>query len=219
MDAAAALLNDTEKQVFTYVAQLPYLKIALKELREWMELSNAPVTNKTSAVITVPIGTTVVGFATSPALPSDLVEIQEVWERKSSDSSFIPMVRREFLSHVLDGETVTQFQIWAWKNNTIELPEASVAIELKLDYIQNLFTNIIDQNSKISVVNCESFLSFRTASLCAEFIGENESRAQKLDAHAQAALERREGIDSKGKQQIATRHRPFRASFKSRGLC
>ena len=49
------------------------------------------------------------------------------------------------------------------------------------------------------------------------FIGENETRAMVLDAQAERAMDRLLGINNKGRQQIMTRHRPFRASWKARG--
>jgi hypothetical protein len=220
MDSAAALLNDAQKQVYTYAAQIPYLKIALKELREWMELSNAPITDKVTTILNIPAGTLVVGFATTPALPVDLIEIQELWERQADSESeaWVPMVRKEFLPHYLDGQDTNRFQIWAWNNNQIELLASNIENDLKLDYIRTLFTSVVDQNSTIGMINCDSFLHYRIAALCAEFTGENMTRAQSLNQQAQSALDRLVGIDSKGKQQISTRHRPFRATFKSRGL-
>jgi hypothetical protein len=67
------------------------------------------------------------------------------------------------------------------------------------------------------MINSRSYLSYKTAALCAMFIGENESRAKILNDQADEAMERLEGISNKGRQQIMTRHRPFRAAYKSRG--
>jgi hypothetical protein len=60
-------------------------------------------------------------------------------------------------------------------------------------------------------------LSYKTAALLSQFIGENESRAQLLNGEAELAVERMASIDNKGRQQMSTRHRPFRASYKARG--
>ena len=126
MDSAAALLNDTQKQIYTYIVQIPYLKIALKELREWFELSNSPVTDEVSTILNIPAGTTSIGFSpetpgAGPYLPNDLVEIQELWERNTNVEPFVPMVRKEFIPHYLEDEQTSRFQIWAWNNNAIEL--------------------------------------------------------------------------------------------------
>jgi len=220
MDSAAALLNDTAKDVYTYTVQLPYLKMALKELRELFELSNAPVTNETSAVIPVDAGITAVGFDTAlPArLPSNLVEIQQLWERQRNSDPFIPMTKKEYLPHYLEGQETNRFLIWAWISNEIRLLSADGDNDLKIDYIKTLFTAVTDQNSIIGVINAESFLHFRTAALIAQFIMENKARADELNGNALLAIDRVTGIESKAKQAITTRHRPFRASFKSRGL-
>jgi hypothetical protein len=218
MNSAAALLNDTAKDVYTFTVQLPYLQIALKELRELFELSNAPVTNETSAVIPVDSGTTVIGFNTTPALPSNLVEIQQLWERQRNSDPFIPMTKKEYLPHYLEGQETNRFLIWAWIANEIRLLPADGDNDLKIDYIRTLFTAVTDQNSIIGVINAESFLHFRTAALIAQFIMENKARADELNGNALLAIDRVTGIESKAKQAITTRHRPFRAGFKSRGL-
>lgn len=218
MDSAAVLLNDAAKQEYTYAVQLPLLKIALKELREWEELNNSQVTDEVSAVITVPHGVTVIGFNTTPALPQDLIEIQQLWERETGIDPFVPMVREEFLPHYLEGQEINAFLSWAWESNEIRVLPAQIDIDIKLDYIKTLFADVTDQNSILKVINCDSFLHYKTAALCAEFIGENPTRAQSLNGAAYEALDRLTGIDNKGKQAIFTRRRPFRAGWKSRGL-
>ena len=76
---------------------------------------------------------------------------------------------------------------------------------------------VVDPTTIIPVMNCRSYLSFKTAALCAMFIGENQTRAQILEAQADEAMERMTGMSNKGRQQMMTRHRPFRAGYKARG--
>ncbi len=217
MDGAAALLNDAARSVYSYTVQIPYLKIALRELREMMELSNVPVTNKTAEILAIPAGTTEISFVTTPALPSDLIEIQQVWERATGVNPYTPMVKKEFLPAYLTDDYVqsNSFLIWAWNGNKIQLPPANQINDLKLNYIYEI-TNIVDENSTIAVPNGESFLTFRTAALCAQFVMENKERADDLNADAGIAVDRLEGIESKAKQATFTRKRPFRAAFKKR---
>ncbi len=96
MDAASSLLNDTAKQTYTYAVQLPYLNMALQDLRKLLELNNSPVTDQVSAILIVPTSITTIGFATSPALPSDLVDIQELWESPTGTNQWIPMSKKNF---------------------------------------------------------------------------------------------------------------------------
>lgn len=217
MDGAAALLNDAALSVYTYTAQLPYLKIALRELREIMELSNVPVTNKTAEILAIPAGTTEISFVTTPSLPTDLIEIQQIWERATGVNPYVPMVKKEFIPAYLTDDYVQSpnFLIWAWNGNKIQLPPANQINDLKLNYIYEI-TQIVDQNSTIAIPNGQSFLTFRTAALCAQFIMENKERADDLNADAGIAVDRMEGIESKAKQATFTRKRPFRASYKKR---
>lgn len=214
MNLAAALLNDRAKQKYTYAVQLDYLKIALMELSELLELSNIPVTNEVSAVLTVPQGTTQIGYATVPALPAALTELVNVHESDFATKDFYRISPVDFLPAHLFGTTNHNFGIYAWRNNFIELPLANGIKYLKLDYIQSLKNNVVDENSMIGITNGESFLHYRTAGLCAWFVDENKERADVLNNDATLAIERATGIAVKGKQNLTTRRRPFRSSFR-----
>jgi len=228
MDRAASLMNDTAKTTYTYVAQLPYLNMAADELEESFELNNVPITNQTSAVIEVPVGTTIInptsGWPTSavnatPYYPDDLIEIQQLWERlNGTTDSFIPMTRDEFLKHIFDDLPVDSLIWWIWQDQRIKLIGALTAREVKVDYIKALIPNELTASSTIGIINARSFLYYRTAALCSQFIGENKTRADELNAFAILALDRSMGISTKGRQAITNRRRPFMASYKSRGF-
>jgi len=217
MDKTAVLMNDTAKQEFTYEVQIPYLQIALQDLRKDLQLNNSPVTNKVSAVIQIDAGVTSVGFGTvDPKLPDDLIEIQQLWERPRDDDPYIPMRRMEFLPLYIEGTETNQWLIWAWIDNAIKLPVANADNDLKIDYIKDMFSAVEDENSIIGVINSDSYLQYKTAALLAQFVEENAERAAILHGSAQEALDKLLGIDNKGRQQIYTRRRPFRAGWKSR---
>lgn len=205
MDAVAALMNDTEKQVYTYTKILPYLKIAVRELREFMALANIPVTNETSTVLNVPAGTTVIGFNTTPALPVDLMEIQGLSISGAGQDSWSPMSRADFPSA---GK-------YAWIGNEIRIDAQNQIKDIKLNYIKQLLM-VVDSNSQFTIVNGQNYLEYRTAGLCAEFIGENKARAEELNQNASNALDRTTGIETKARQGTFVRKRPFRAAWKGR---
>src|SRR6266446_9597739 len=103
MNQSAALMNDAARSIYTYTIQIPYLNMALQELQEIFELNNVPVTDTvTSTPITVPIGTSAVGFPPTvpivgvPYLPSDLIEPKVVWERQFGVDPYVPMERLDF---------------------------------------------------------------------------------------------------------------------------
>ena len=225
MNSSAALMNDANRTTYTYDAQIPYLNMALAELQEHFELNNIPVTDQTSAPIVVPVGTVAigpfdgVGAGVTPTYPQDLVEIQGIYERLSGTTNpFIPLTKREFLPHVLDNLPGESLQIWSWADQRIKFIGALTPREIKLDYIKTLFPKVTNQAALLGVINAETFLFYRTAALCTQFIGENESRATELNNFAILALDRVTGIGTKARQNINTRRRPFMAAYKRRTL-
>lgn len=225
MDKAASLMNDTAKTVYTYAAQMPYLNMALNELEEHFQLNNIPVTNETSVPITIAIGITEVkpfdgvGSGVPPHYPQDLVEIRGLYERLAgSTDPFIEVVKRDFLPHAIDDVPIDSLQYWIWESQVIKFIGATTPREIKLDYIKTTFPEVTNQASLIGVINARTFLFYRTAALCTQFIGENETRAGELNGFAVLALDRVTGIGTKSKQSITTRRRPFMANYKRRSF-
>jgi hypothetical protein len=217
----AGLMNDSAQVVYTNSVCLPYLNLSLDELQELYELNGIPTTNETSAAIKILKGIDKLGFDTNPALPSDLIEIQQLWESPAGLNQWTPVVKRETIPHYLeDNTTISQFLLWAWEHGRIRLIAANSDNDLKIDYTASLFNTPIlikDINVNLPFTNVKTYLEYKTAALCAMFIAENESRAMSLDSLTGSALSRALGIPIKGMQSIVTRRRPFRQSFKSRG--
>jgi len=219
MNQMASLMNDTARTNYTYTAMLPYLQMALDELQEDFELNGISVTETTSAVIEVDAGISEIVFngVGVPALPDDLVEPQQLWERNRGIDPFVPMSKREYLPHNLEGVEVGMFGIYVWQDQKIKLVASNNDNDIKIDYLKQLFTPLVDENSQINLINAKSFLQYRGAGLLAEFIERNLASANSLNANAILSIDRARGISVKGKQAINTRRRPFRAGFKRRG--
>ena len=220
MDPAAALLNDTALSIFGYTNQIPYLNIALTELQEEMELNNVPFTSKTAAIISVAAGTEGIGGGGgNPDLPPNMVEPINLFERTSgSQYSFIEMTKCEFLPV---NQVPTAFLIyWSWEGDTIHfIPGgATGAIDIQMHYVKSIFKTIATETDSIDYNKALSFLTYRTAALCAEFIGENLTRSNELNGFAGLALNRALGIATKGRQSITTRRRPFQAGWRARRI-
>jgi len=216
---SAALLNDQARANYTDTVLLPYLNIALPELQELFELNNIPVTNETSAVIAVPSSTSVISFTSVPAIPSNLIEIQQLWESGTGLNQWTPITKREFLTgDILGNVSLTMFGVWAWIDQEIHVRAAVNPIDIKIDYIKTLFAELTLSGLGVqnTILNTDSFFTNRVAGLAAEFIDEDLVRAEKLNMYAVMGLERSLGISVKGKQSIAIRRRPFRAAYKRR---
>jgi hypothetical protein len=219
MDTSASLMNDTARTVYTYAAQLPYINLALRELQEYFELHSIPVTEQTSTVIQVDAGMTEIVYngVGVPSLPDDMVEPQQLWERPRNSNPFVPMTKVDYLPHNLDGQEISSFIVFVWESQRIKLLPSNADNDIKIDYIRELFIPVVNEGSQINVTNAQTFLAYRTAALCAEFIERNITSANGLNNYALIALERATGITVKGKQSIMTRRRPFRSAYKGRG--
>lgn len=216
MDSSAALLNDSQKQKMTYVVQIPYLKIALRDFSRMAARAGLSVSNKHSVVLTLPSGTTELDFTTNPALPSDLIDIDELWQGDQSTGPFTPVSRRYTINQTLVGTTTSGLTEWAWEADKVSLLPSNKTMYIKLDYLRALFTTFADQNSDLRVINSQSFLEYRNAGLCARYIFEDTERATELDGNAALAFDDITGIDSKAKQSIPARRAPFRAGSRFR---
>lgn len=218
LDQSAVLLNDIAKDVYSYSVMLPYLNIARSELEEIFELNDIPTTHETSDTIVIPAGTTEIGYDTTPALPSDLVEIRQLWESVTTLEKFVPLGRVQSLSGYDNNVDRNSFIIFLEEGNVIKFLSSIVDIDIKIDYIKSLFTmlSLSQLSQQNSIRNTDLFFINRAAALASEFIEENTSRADSLSSKAAASLERSLGIKIKAKQVMPVRRRPFRAGFKLR---
>src|ERR1700688_2027544 len=141
----SGLMNDFSQSQYTNDVCLPFLNLALDELQELFELNGIPVTNEhTPAAITVPAGVNLINFTTGPALPADLIEIQELWESPTGLNNWTPMVKKDFIPHYLEDNTaISMFLIWSWEHGSINLIAANSIIDLKIDYTSNMFNTPI----------------------------------------------------------------------------
>lgn len=221
LDLSASLMNDSQKQIFTYAAQLPYFNVALQDLQVKLEVNEVGVTELTTATpVTVNVGQIAItaNTTTGPQYPTDLIEVQQLWERLAGSSDpFIPMFKRDFLPHYLDNIPVTDLIYWAWLNQEIQFIGATTPREVKIDYIRQYFANTVSSTTAtLDVMNSRTFLMYRTAGLCASFIGENPTRSQELNGYAKDAMDDLLAINVKGKQDVQTRRKPFLTGYKMR---
>jgi len=208
----AALMNDPAYTDYTFMAVLPYLNMAIEELNEHLEEANVAITNRLSEPIVVYPGEDKI---LNP--PIDIIEIQEVGERtRGQNVAYTPLPRREF-PDILPQTGSLSYWVYFGQRLLFNPNGANETKEVQLKYTCKPIRRVKDAEGVIGSSNANSFLSFKTAALCAQFIGEDSQRAGILNEQAEMALERIIGISNKGRQQIMTRHRPFRAGYKSRG--
>jgi hypothetical protein len=217
MNSAAVLMNDAAKTEYTYYIQMPYLNMAINELNEHCQLNNVPITSVVADdTLIVKPGVTMLDMHTNPHLPFDLIEIQQINERLAgSAENYLPMTRREYLPPVVN--QISELIWWTWQYQQVNFIGATTPRQLQLNYITTGVPIIKESTDNIELINSKSYLIYRTAALLAEHIPKDGVNAGVLNLNTQMALDRFLGINTKGKQAIATRRRPFMAAYKNRG--
>jgi hypothetical protein len=211
-----ALLNDQDNTVFTNTVQLEYYKMAFQELLEECEDHNIPITNKTSDEIEITAGVTDVGGSTGPALPGDLIEIIEMYERTYGTTNNYALMRPVRFLPKTEVQT-SYLEVWQWAEQQVNLLGATASVGVKFDYIAATIGDDVNENSIVQLTNAINFLKYKTGALVAMFVGENETRAAVLEAEATKALDRVLGIKIKSQQGMVTRRRPFMSRYKLNG--
>lgn len=231
MDRVAQLLNDPNKTDYTYAVMIPYLNLAIEEFSDITAEANTPFTNLSNLnldpiPIIVPTGLAYLAppefmdptGGVTPHYPPDLLEIQEIGERtKGDDGPFKFLPRREF-QEILP--VTNSLMYWVFERGIVRFnpPGANCDIEVQVKFVYQGVPYIANENSLIYHIGSRTYLGYKTAALCAMFIGENPTRAEVLENEANKAIERTINISNKGRQQIMTRHRPFRAAYKRRSI-
>ena len=207
-----AHLNDVGNAIFTDTVQLPYLNIAADELQQELENHNIGLTNAVETDIALTAGETEIGGLD---LPEGLIEIENVYERISGSSNEYQLMQRvNFLPPV---DVLTSYLQWyAFNDQKIQFVGSTSDEQIRVEYIKRRVPNLINASSTIDINGARFVLAYRTAGLCAQEIGENESRAEVMNGNAKLRLDILLSINLKGKQAIVIRRRPFRAGFKFR---
>lgn len=217
IETAQALLNDVAGQIYTTDSMLPLLRLANNDLSLQFEDNDIPITSVTSAALQIEAGMTDVGGSTGPALPADLVEIYNIYERTAGTANdYMRMGRRQFLPL---SELLTPYlQVWSFQNQVIQLLGANSDVEIKIEYLAANMGSIVNENSQIRAFNVASFLQYRLAGHCAMYIGENPERARILYGEAAEKLDLILNISIKKGQSMPVRRRPFRSRYKQNGV-
>lgn len=216
LDKTRLLMNDAAGDEYTDTVLLPFLQMAHVDLRLEAEDNNIPFTNITSGIITVPAGVKNIGGSGGPALPADLVEIVEMYERIAGSNTDYMLMGRRYFEPKTDTET-TYLQIYTWQGQIVHFIGATSDIEIKIDYISQNIGEINDANTLILVYNSCAFLWFRTAALAAFYIGENKTRSDELNSEAGRCLDLMMNIGIKSQQSMPVRRQPFMSTYRQRG--
>lgn len=208
MDEAASLLNDTAKTLFTYAAQLPYLRRANEALENLLIACGISVQRQVSLVMTVAPSAVNIDLTANGSYPTDILLPIRCWERDggSNSQTFSLMTERDWEPEL---NPTTSATYWTFRNNKIYIPGVTSSRDIKVDYWRQL-TSITGQNSNEEVAGAKTFLAAKTAEMCARYIGQNKEVADDLlNIEVGDARDLLERIYIKNTQGTRSRRRRF----------
>jgi len=213
MDEAAAILNDTGKNLYSNTAQLPYVKKANRELEQLLLIHGAPVQRVVSAVITVP-AITPPAMEQALILPNDFLLPIRLFERNAGDVNdpWVPIIERMW-SPENEVQIATAIRWWNFKNNAVYLYGCTQSRDVLLEYDRQLAVITAPGSAEDTYLSFV-WLSARTAELCARYVGMNETIADGIRdndvAKAEDSLLRLYVLNQQGIRQRRPRFRSQR---------
>jgi hypothetical protein len=203
---AANLLNDASQTIYTDAVMLPFLKSAWNKLQLQLQENGVPVMKEITAVIDV--------TATSEevTLPSDFVQPITLAER--ADGSSEDFVDVAEVDSMPEFDPVESIIYWNWREEKVYINPPTTAREVKINYWKGL-TAISGGSTSLAVNNSTEYLAYKTAALCARYIGENPERANMLDTEAILAMNILLNLEVKRQQRSPIRPRSYGSSAKT----
>jgi hypothetical protein len=177
--ARSPFLNDAGANLYTDAVLLPHLKVANEELEQILLIGGSPVQRVVDAIISAPVGTTNISIAGNPPLPDDFLIPQSLHERTAGDTaqSWYEMTPKNFEPE--NQVPTTSFIYYAFRNNAIYFPAATVDREILLKYDRQLAV-VVGANSPIDFYLAKRFLCARVAELAARYTGQNPAYADQI---------------------------------------
>lgn len=214
VSSSQAHLNDVGGTIWTYATLLPFLQEAHRELRSKVILNGIPVIDEVTGVISVPAGTT--DLTTIAGYPTDLIVPIWMKERQQGDpnnSDFIDMTPRDFIPNI--NQDIWLYW-WCWRGEKIFLVGSLNNEEVQLRYRRQIPTPVVAGDS-VGWLGAENFLSYRTAALACNSIGEGE-KGQSLSQQAEINMDIVIRLNVKQLQTMPARRRPYHRRFANNNI-
>jgi hypothetical protein len=207
MDLSRVFLNDTAKTLFTDAILLPVVKQIYDEVAMELIANGIPIENEI-ALITVPAGTTVLTYSTTPPIPADLFNPIELSERTSGSSdAWSYMDEKRW-----DSNAVTQLEtlrVWCWREQALNFVGATTIRQIRVKYQKVLAAIGTAPNDTIDINGAKNYMAARVAAVAAEYMGGNETRAAALNKLASDYAHQVMNIAVRNRQGLPARRKPF----------
>ena len=181
-DRARSKLNDRAGDIFTNEVLLPFLNDSWEELQSELQVHGLPATTQTTQVLQIAPGTLKLDGQSTPNLPANLIEPLDVYERVPGTERWSSMQERPY--GLYRGELGSRLGTWRWEEDGLQFIGSYNPVEILIRYTRS-FDEFLGENSPIPLPGAKLFYIYRTAAHAAQDIGQNGTRADKLDLKAE----------------------------------
>ena len=202
-----SLMGDDDTAVYLDATLLVPSNLAYHLVQQKLINKGCTVNLNTSPVITLPASSTVptvLGPATSPALPSDFIVPYKVWERPSGGDNTQWMLV-DFGIELPDRNQYNYLGDVKFENGTLQFVGCSQDQDLKILYEQVL-PDFVNTSSTVGILNAEDAIAFYTAAYMATSRGQLEMAAY-FEKKGDEALETLAERFTHGNQAVHGRRR------------
>lgn len=197
--AQGVFLNNSS--VYTDSKLLPHVIKAYDDVKLELTARSAPVHEEISAAISV-----AAGEYTELTSPSDLIIPINLEERGVGETSYSPMIERNWEPSIATSEKLLY---WTWREGKIKFRGATTTREVRVYYLKS-FPDPVDGSSILTLESYfKTYLAARTAATAAGYIGQDWERATAAQEDANKALGLALGIVTKRRQAMPVRQRSF----------
>lgn len=202
MDMAASLMNDTPKSMYTYSAQMPYMRMAGRTLDSEFQANGFEVEHQhTSPDISVSAGDVAI------VLPNDFFLPLTLMERYATETSYIPMHEVPDVNN-LSIQQDDRLGYWDFRNNNINLVGSTADCLVSMEYI-GFEVDPLNELTSLSFNGCLNWLGFKTAAFLSKYIARDAPRALALEQDAGVEMVNILANYTKNLQGVRTRRKPF----------
>lgn len=212
-----ALLDDFNRGVFSGEFILPYVNVAQRSILTKMRSAGVPEVKVRSSTIVIPANTTTLTKTTTPALPSDFVWPDELWESKSGGNN-------EDYYRIIGPITLpnqsrsTTLGYWDYKDGEIQFIGATQIRDIKIDYWSTIsdFSTPVNPSDAVILQDAVNIISLLCCKAIAVSRGQYQA-AEAFSAQADEELEQVINAQLKMQQQQPDRRQPYRGRGRYQG--
>lgn len=203
MDDSAVLMNDSEQSVYDYTAQLPYLRMVMRDIEQVLDLSGFQLNLISEEEVVISAGDTTITYPSNFFIPIDLFERQN-----GTNDQYVKMKQKPDVS-TLGLVPSLSLVYWDWRHNSISVIGSIQDRQVKIQYWR-LLDEIVDESSIPDFRGCRNMLAYFTAAMLANFIARDKALSNDLKELGGTALDIFTSSIAKSNQGKRVRRQPFR---------